>query len=136
MQQEYCPTAGQSDYPEPANSNATLSHVVNENSWVLYIAVYQYFIILKLIVGPLLFSIFAATATKWVTEIDSIWKFQRYYLVIDFANRLSFPEPFSLFYYLYITGHYLYQLVARLCKLKVAPWHVSIDSFQLHTNIL
>lgn len=81
-----------------------------EENLMVYFFVFQYFIILKLIAGPLLFSIFASTASKWVPEIDSIWKFQRYQLVIDFANRLPFPEPLSLFYYIYIIVRYMVAL--------------------------
>ena len=62
-QQEYCPTAGLPDY-KAANLNATESHIVESSSWVLYFFVFQYLIIVKLILGPLLLSIFAATASK------------------------------------------------------------------------
>ncbi|KAI2808613.1 hypothetical protein BLOT_006558 [Blomia tropicalis] len=70
--------------------------VIEEQSLILYLFLYQYYIVLKLIAQPLLFSIFAVTASKWVQEIDVIWKYQRYNLVIEFANRLPIPEPFSL----------------------------------------
>lgn len=98
------------------NSSSTASNIIEEKSWILYIFVFQFYIVLKLIVGPLLFSIFAATASKWVTEIDYIWKFQRYHLVIEFDNRLAIPEPFTLFYYLYQLGLYLWGLITPLYK--------------------
>lgn len=80
--------------------------IQKRESFLVYIFMFQYYIIIKLIASPLLFSMFAVTASKWVSEIDSIWKFQRYQLVIDFANRLPIPEPFSLFYYIYIMARY------------------------------
>lgn len=69
-------------------------------------------------------SLFAATASKWVSEIDTIWKFQRYQLVIDFSNRLAVPAPFSLFYYIYVISQYLFQSASSLCKRNVNNWQV------------
>ena len=93
----YCPSGvGNSAFNRSNTIPTTEPIIEEEESLIMYLFVYQYFIILKLIVGPLLFSIFSVTASKWVQEIDVIWKFQRYHLVIDFANRLPIPEPFSL----------------------------------------
>lgn len=89
---------------DPTNQTSTMQQ---HSPLPIYIFLFQYFIILKLIIGALLFAIFSATASKWVHDVDNIWKFQRYLLVIDFANRLSLPEPLSLFYYLYWLGYYL-----------------------------
>src|SRR5699024_2073193 len=91
-QQEYCPTS-EHHYLEEANSNATESYVVEEKSWVLYAFVFQYLIILKLIVGPLLFSIFAATASK-VAHMP--WKHSSltsFVILVGVRNRKHLEVP-------------------------------------------
>lgn len=110
-QAEYCPNSFRSF----DNSSIIIDYQDNQDTFIIYVFVFQFFIILKLILGPLLFSIFAVTASKWVSEIDSIWKFQRYQLVIDFANRLSIPEPFSIVYYLYILCYYIAYILCCCC---------------------
>jgi hypothetical protein len=72
----------------------------NTGFWAYAFAV-QYFVFLKLILLTLLYALFASTASKLQTETDNIWKFQRYILVIDFANRLPLPPPLSIIYYIY-----------------------------------
>lgn len=126
----YCGLSGATAVPLANRHNST-SVISEEHSLVMYIFVYQYYIVLKLIVGPLLFSIFAVTASKWVTEIDGIWKFQRYHLVIDFVHRLPFPEPFSILYYLYLVLCYLVHLAAKFFNLNFTNWNVSISGFFL-----
>lgn len=73
-----------------------------------YIFSIQYFILLKLILLTLLYAIFSATASKIQDETDAIWKFQRYQLVVDFANRLRLPAPLSIFSYLAGLGEWIY----------------------------
>lgn len=112
-QAEYCPNS----FHTFDNSSITFDYQNDDDNdtFIIYVFVFQFFIILKLILGPLLFSIFAVTASKWVSEIDSIWKFQRYQLVIDFANRLSIPEPFSIIYYLYLLCYYIVYILCCCC---------------------
>lgn len=59
-------------------------------------------------------AIFAATASKLQIDSDNIWKFQRYLLVIDFANRLPLPAPLSIF-------HYIYYMCKNLCVCFATP---------------
>lgn len=79
-----------------------------------YIFTFQYLICLKLILMTLLYALFASTASKLQTETDNIWKYQRYILVIDFANRPALHAPLSVFWYLYLLLTFLYRLLT--CK--------------------
>ncbi|XP_076347471.1 transient receptor potential cation channel subfamily M member-like 2 isoform X4 [Tachypleus tridentatus] len=82
-----------------------------------YIFSIQYFILLKLILLTLLYAIFSATASKIQDETDAIWKFQRYQLVVDFANRLRLPAPLSIFSYLAGLGEWIYRgLCCIMCR--------------------
>ncbi|XP_054165224.1 transient receptor potential cation channel subfamily M member 1-like [Oppia nitens] len=60
-----------------------------------------YLVLLKVILMTLLSAIFAASAVKHTTDMDSIWKSQRYGLVIDFVTRAPLPPPLNIFYYIY-----------------------------------
>lgn len=78
--------------------NSTSIHCPTTGFWPYFFTI-QYFVILKLIMTTLLYALFAATAAK--LETDSIWKYQRYILVVDFASRLALPSPLSIFCYAY-----------------------------------
>ncbi|KPM03741.1 hypothetical protein QR98_0021750 [Sarcoptes scabiei] len=66
-----------------------------------YVFTFQFLICLKLILMTLLYALFASTATKLQTETDNIWKYQRYVLVIDYANQSALSAPLSIFKYFY-----------------------------------
>ncbi|UYV68963.1 TRPM [Cordylochernes scorpioides] len=73
----------------------------NTGFWPYFFTI-QYFVFLKLILLTLLYALFSATASKVQAETDAIWKFQRYQLVIDFANRPRLPPPLSIFSFFYL----------------------------------
>ncbi|CAG2164303.1 unnamed protein product [Oppiella nova] len=67
-------------------------------SWIFFIT---YFLLLKIILNALLFAIFAASSSRLAADTDTIWKFQRYGLVMEFTNRTPLPPPLNFFYYCY-----------------------------------
>lgn len=78
---------------------------------------------MKLILLTLLYALFSARASKIQAETDAIWKYQRYNLVIDFANRLPLPSPLSIFcfaYYIlkwffgFISCYYCFKFIRRI----------------------
>lgn len=77
--------------------------------WPYFFSI-QYFVILKLIMITLLYALFAATAAK--IEVDSVWKYQRYILVVDFANRLPLPAPLSIFCYIYFILRWIMRMIS------------------------
>ena len=88
-----------------------------------YIFSIQYFVLLKLILLTLLYALFAATASRLAAETDAIWKYQRYILVVDFANRLPLPPPLSIFCYIYFILKWIYKCIScryliQACKKK------------------
>ncbi|XP_042900024.1 transient receptor potential cation channel subfamily M member-like 2 isoform X2 [Parasteatoda tepidariorum] len=103
--EEYCIIGKFSDYTCP-----------NTGLWP-YLFSIQYFVFLKLILLTLLYALFSATASKLQSETDAIWKFQRYQLVVDFANRLRLPPPLSIFSYVITVFTWLYKcFLCRFCR--------------------
>lgn len=82
----------------------------NDGLWP-YIFSIQYFVLLKLILLTLLYALFSATASKLQLETDAIWKFQRYQLVVDFANRSCLPPPLCVIGYLYIAVQWIIKCI-------------------------
>lgn len=80
-----------------------------------YIVVLQYLIICKLILTTILFAMFALTISKVDNEAASIWKFQRYALVVDFEERLCFPPPLTFISYIAMLVRLIYRKVKK-CK--------------------
>ncbi|KAJ6217132.1 hypothetical protein RDWZM_008289 [Blomia tropicalis] len=76
-----------------------------------YIFTFQFLIFLKLILMTLLYALFASTASKLQSDTDSIWKFQRYTLVIDFANRPPLHAPLSIFLYCYKVIQIIFRII-------------------------
>lgn len=88
----------------------------NTGFWPYFFSVI-YFVFLKLILMTLLYALFAATASKLQTETDNIWKFQRYTLVVDFANRMPLPAPLSVFCYIYFIIKWFFRcLTCYYCR--------------------
>ncbi|XP_067129859.1 transient receptor potential cation channel subfamily M member-like 2 isoform X1 [Centruroides vittatus] len=82
-----------------------------------YIFTIQYFVLLKLIMMTLLYALFSATASKLQTEVDAIWKFQRYQLIVDFAACLRLPAPLNVFSYVLIVFHWIIKCsTCKVCK--------------------
>ncbi|XP_052825070.1 transient receptor potential cation channel subfamily M member 2 [Octopus bimaculoides] len=80
-----------------------------------YIVVLQYLIICKLILTTILFAMFALTISKVDNEASSIWKFQRYALVVDFEERLCFPPPLTFLSYFAMLIRLIYRKMKK-CK--------------------
>ena len=68
----------------------------------------QYMILLRLILVVMLFALFSNTTRKLEEEGKYIWKYQRYQLVINFANRLTLPPPFSILTLIYLALKFLF----------------------------
>ncbi|XP_053204968.1 transient receptor potential cation channel subfamily M member-like 2 isoform X2 [Panonychus citri] len=93
-------------YAGKYNNTASPTPCPHDDFWS-YIFAIQYFILLKLIMLTLLYALFSATASRLEGKTEQIWKYQRYILVIDFANHLPLPAPLSIFCYIYFVLKWL-----------------------------
>lgn len=73
-----------SDCPDPIGSNVALA---------IYVG---YLIILNILLVNLLIAIFSFTINRIQDETDSIWKFQRYSLVHQYAHKYILPAPLNV----------------------------------------
>ncbi|XP_076343398.1 transient receptor potential cation channel subfamily M member-like 2 [Tachypleus tridentatus] len=81
-----------------------------------YIFSIQYFVLLKMILLTILYATFTARASKIDSKTVAVWKFQRYQLIVDFANRLRLPAPLSIFSYLIGIVNWMYGLCCVKCR--------------------
>ncbi|XP_074597217.1 transient receptor potential cation channel subfamily M member-like 2 isoform X2 [Brevipalpus obovatus] len=93
------------------NHSASPTPCPTDGFWSYAFAI-QYFVLLKLIMLTLLYALFAATASRLQAETDAIWKYQRYILVVDFANRLPLPSPLNIFCFAYYIIQWLCRCVS------------------------
>ncbi|XP_055944946.1 transient receptor potential cation channel subfamily M member 7-like isoform X2 [Argiope bruennichi] len=87
-----------------------------------YVIVFQYLLLLKLILLTILFALFSNTGSKFSAESNTLWKFQRYHLVTKFSVSLRLPPPlniFSLIGILYEFGVYVYKWIDALMQKKI-----------------
>ncbi|CAL1295976.1 unnamed protein product [Larinioides sclopetarius] len=87
-----------------------------------YIIVFQYLLLLKLILLTILFALFSNTGSKFSAESNTLWKFQRYHLVTKFSVSLRLPPPlnvFSLVGILYEFGICIYKWIDTLLQKKI-----------------
>lgn len=73
-----------------------------------YLIGFQYMIFLRLILVVMLFALFSNTTKILEDEGKYIWKYQRYALVINFANRLTLPPPLSILTLIYLVIKHLF----------------------------
>nr|XP_027194835.1 uncharacterized protein LOC113789492 [Dermatophagoides pteronyssinus] len=93
-----------------------MSHSCPVSGFWSYAFTFQFLICLKLILMTLLYALFASTATKLQTETDNIWKYQRYILVIDFANRPALHAPLSIFKFGYVLLKFWMKILTFPCR--------------------
>ncbi|XP_015781855.1 protein ced-11 isoform X2 [Tetranychus urticae] len=98
-------------YAGKYNNTANPTLCPDDDLWS-YIFAIQYFVLLKLIMMTLLYALFSATASKLEGRTEQIWKYQRYILVVDFANRLPLPAPLSIFCYIYFVLKWIFRTLS------------------------
>ena len=52
---------------------------------------------------------------------DQVWKFQRYFLVQEYCNRLNIPFPFVVFAYFYMVVKKCFQCCCKRRNMETSP---------------
>ncbi|XP_076098368.1 transient receptor potential cation channel subfamily M member-like 2 isoform X1 [Mytilus galloprovincialis] len=82
------------------------------NSLGGYLIVIQYLLIVKLIMVTLLYALFSSTNSKVQSESESIYKYQKYSLIIDFEEKLILPPPLNIISYIIM----VFQCIFSSCR--------------------
>ncbi len=78
-----------------------ISYKCNNQSSMAWVILIQYFILVKLFLRKsLLTAMFSATGQRISAQSEQVWMFQRYEIVLDYENMLTFPPPFTFISYI------------------------------------
>uniref|UniRef100_A0A8C5WCS7 Transient receptor potential cation channel subfamily M member 8 n=1 Tax=Leptobrachium leishanense TaxID=445787 RepID=A0A8C5WCS7_9ANUR len=70
--------------------------------WITIPLVCIYMLSTNILLVNLLIAMFGYTVGSVQENNDQVWKFQRYFLVQEYCNRLTIPFPFVIFAYFYM----------------------------------
>ncbi|XP_062571644.1 transient receptor potential cation channel subfamily M member 4-like, partial [Saccostrea cucullata] len=87
--------------------NSTMLHVValakcKKEYWLVYILCAGYLIMGNLLLFNLLIAIFNHIFTKVEEKSNEIWKFQMYFLTMEFDNKTALVPPLSIIPHVYL----------------------------------
>ena len=89
-------------YTQDKLKGYNISQECNYQSSMAWIILIQYFLLVKLFLPSLLTAMFSATGQRISAQSEQLWMFQRYEIVLDYENRLTFPPPFTFLSYLFM----------------------------------
>ncbi|XP_053141267.1 transient receptor potential cation channel subfamily M member 8-like isoform X2 [Hemicordylus capensis] len=81
--------------------------------WITIPLVCIYMLSTNILLVNLLIAMFGYTVGSVQENNDQVWKFQRYFLVQEYCNRLTIPFPFVIFAYIYMV---MRKLLKCCCK--------------------
>ncbi|XP_065684239.1 transient receptor potential cation channel subfamily M member 1 isoform X1 [Hydra vulgaris] len=93
-----------------AQSNVTrfgTPEMNNYSEFFAWILLGCYLLVANVLLLNLLIAIFNNTFEEVQSNADTIWKFERYKLVLEYANRPPLIPPFILLCHIYMLGKYL-----------------------------
>nr|XP_028558594.1 transient receptor potential cation channel subfamily M member 8 isoform X1 [Podarcis muralis] len=81
--------------------------------WITIPLVCIYMLSTNILLVNLLIAMFGYTVGSVQENNDQVWKFQRYFLIQEYCNRLTIPFPFVIFAYIYMV---MRKLLKCCCK--------------------
>ncbi|ERE82069.1 transient receptor potential cation channel subfamily M member 8-like protein [Cricetulus griseus] len=78
------------------------NHLPRFPEWITIPLVCIYMLSTNILLVNLLVAMFGYTVGTVQENNDQVWKFQRYFLVQEYCNRLNIPFPFVVFAYFYM----------------------------------
>nr|XP_034329514.1 transient receptor potential cation channel subfamily M member-like 2 isoform X1 [Crassostrea gigas] len=89
------------------SSNADVESHINWNLLLVYILCAGYLIIAAILLLNLLIAIFNHIFTKVEEKSNEIWKFQMYFLTMEFDNKTALVPPLSIIHHIYLCFKWL-----------------------------
>nr|XP_047126615.1 transient receptor potential cation channel subfamily M member 3 [Hydra vulgaris] len=101
---------------DPGDANKTRFGTPQTNNYsepIAWVLLGCYLLVANVLLLNLLIAIFNNTFEEVQANADTIWKFERFNLVLEYANRPPLIPPFILLCHLYMLGNYLNSLIRR-----------------------
>ncbi|XP_030829332.1 transient receptor potential cation channel subfamily M member-like 2 isoform X2 [Strongylocentrotus purpuratus] len=86
-----------------------------EHSWIGIVLLAGYMMISNVLLLNLLIAMFSYTFSAIQDNTDTIWKFQRYYLIKEYFNRPTIIPPFILASHFFYAVRFVIQHCCRTC---------------------
>ncbi|XP_063789308.1 transient receptor potential cation channel subfamily M member 8-like [Pseudophryne corroboree] len=97
---DHCTFTGNESKPLCVELDSHNNHRFPE--WITIPLVCIYMLSTNILLVNLLTAMFGYTVGSVQDNSDQVWKFQRYFLVQEYCNRLSVPFPFVIIAYVYV----------------------------------
>nr|XP_060477467.1 transient receptor potential cation channel subfamily M member 8 [Panthera onca] len=89
--------------------------------WITIPLVCIYMLSTNILLVNLLVAMFGYTVGTVQENNDQVWKFQRYFLVQEYCNRLNIPFPFVVFAYFYMVVKKCFQCCCKRKNTEPSP---------------
>ncbi|GAB5576108.1 transient receptor potential cation channel subfamily M member 2 isoform X7 [Prionailurus iriomotensis] len=89
--------------------------------WITIPLVCIYMLSTNILLVNLLVAMFGYTVGTVQENNDQVWKFQRYFLVQEYCNRLNIPFPFVVFAYFYMVVKKCFQCCCKRKNTETSP---------------
>uniref|UniRef100_A0ABI8A8Y6 Transient receptor potential cation channel subfamily M member 8 n=1 Tax=Felis catus TaxID=9685 RepID=A0ABI8A8Y6_FELCA len=89
--------------------------------WITIPLVCIYMLSTNILLVNLLVAMFGYTVGTVQENNDQVWKFQRYFLVQEYCNRLNIPFPFVVFAYFYMVVKKCFQCCCKRRNMETSP---------------
>ncbi|KAG8559262.1 hypothetical protein GDO81_017281 [Engystomops pustulosus] len=89
--------------------------------WITIPLVCIYMLSTNILLVNLLIAMFGYTVGSVQENNDQVWKFQRYFLIQEYCNRLTIPFPFVIFAYFFMMLRKMFSCCCKRPEAESAP---------------
>ncbi|XP_073433680.1 transient receptor potential cation channel subfamily M member 8-like [Dendrobates tinctorius] len=89
--------------------------------WITIPLVCIYMLSTNILLVNLLIAMFGYTVGTVQENNDQVWKFQRYFLVQEYCNRLTIPFPFVIFAYFFMMLRMIFSCCCKKTEVEHTP---------------
>ncbi|CAN2389133.1 Transient receptor potential cation channel [Pristimantis euphronides] len=89
--------------------------------WITIPLVCIYMLSTNILLVNLLIAMFGYTVGSVQENNDQVWKFQRYFLIQEYCNRLTIPFPFVIFAYFYMILKKMFRCCCKKQEAEPTP---------------
>ncbi|XP_071975853.1 transient receptor potential cation channel subfamily M member 8 isoform X2 [Engystomops pustulosus] len=98
--------------------------------WITIPLVCIYMLSTNILLVNLLIAMFGYTVGSVQENNDQVWKFQRYFLIQEYCNRLTIPFPFVIFAYFFMMLRKMFSCCCKRPEAESAPCCTKKDDIE------